>query len=195
GQIASGAAETSDQSQGDRITSHLKDYWNRRGRRLGCQCGWGCAGRRNHADLTANQIGSERRQAIEAFVGPAVLDHHVAALNKAIFGEPLPECSYEMRRRGSRPGAEIPDHRQRRPLLRPRRERPRCRRGAEEGEEGAAVHGVPHHSITSSAATCSVSGTVRPSALAVFMLITNSNFTGCCTGRSAGFSPLRMRST
>src|SRR5262249_55128364 len=78
--------------------------------------------------------------------------------------------------------------------LRPRRQRPRRRRGAE-GEEGAAVHGVACHSITSSAATCSVSGTVRPSALAVFMLITSSNFTGCCTGRSAGFSPRRMRST
>ena len=38
-------------------------------------------------------------------------------------------------------------------------------------------------------------GTVRPSALAVFRLITNSYLVGACTGRSAGFSPLRMRST
>jgi NADH-quinone oxidoreductase subunit D len=36
---------------------------------------------------------------------------------------------------------------------------------------------------------------VRPSALAVFKLITSSNLVGACTGRSAGFSPLRMRST
>src|SRR5215471_8507009 len=47
------------------------------------------------------------------------------------------------------------------------------------------------HSITSSAAACSVSGTVRPSSLAVFRLITSSNFVGCTTGKSAGFSPLR----
>jgi hypothetical protein len=31
--------------------------------------------------------------------------------------------------------------------------------------------------------------------LAVFMLSTVSYFTGTCTGRSEGFSPLRIRST
>jgi hypothetical protein len=36
---------------------------------------------------------------------------------------------------------------------------------------------------------------VRPSAFAVLRLITRSNFVGCSTGRSAGFSPLRMRPT
>src|SRR6516164_11547729 len=36
---------------------------------------------------------------------------------------------------------------------------------------------------------------VEPSALAVFRLITSSYLFGACTGRSAGFSPLRMRST
>src|SRR5580765_4412793 len=44
------------------------------------------------------------------------------------------------------------------------------------------------HSITSSAAACRVRGTVRPSALAVLRLMTNSNLVGCTTGRSAGFS-------
>ena len=44
-------------------------------------------------------------------------------------------------------------------------------------------------------ATSSEGGTVRPSALAVFMLITNSNFVGCSTGRSAGLVPLRILST
>jgi hypothetical protein len=33
---------------------------------------------------------------------------------------------------------------------------------------------------------------VRPSALAVFMLITSSNLVGCSTGRSAGLVPLRI---
>jgi hypothetical protein len=51
------------------------------------------------------------------------------------------------------------------------------------------------YSITSSARASSVSGTVRPSALAVLRLITRSYLVGFCTGRSAGFSPLRMRST
>ena len=31
-----------------------------------------------------------------------------------------------------------------------------------------------------------------PSAFAVLRLITSSNLVGCCTGRSAGFSPLRI---
>jgi transposase len=34
-----------------------------------------------------------------------------------------------------------------------------------------------------------------PSAFAVLRLITNSYLVGACTGRSAGFSPLRMRLT
>src|SRR3989442_1277355 len=51
------------------------------------------------------------------------------------------------------------------------------------------------HSITSSARARSVGGTSRPSALAVLRLITSSYLVGACTGRSAGFSPLRMRST
>jgi hypothetical protein len=34
-------------------------------------------------------------------------------------------------------------------------------------------------------------GTLRPSALAVLRLITNSNLVGCWTGRSAGLAPCR----
>jgi hypothetical protein len=51
----------------------------------------------------------------------------------------------------------------------------------------------PHHSITSSASASNLSGISRPSALAVLALITSSNFVGSRTGRSPGFSPLRMR--
>src|SRR5262245_2684992 len=52
-----------------------------------------------------------------------------------------------------------------------------------------------HHSITPSARASSVSSTVRPSALAFLKLITSSYLVGAWTGKSAGFSPLRMRST
>jgi hypothetical protein len=51
------------------------------------------------------------------------------------------------------------------------------------------------YSITSSARTSTLAGTSRPSALAVFMLSTISYLVGACTGRSAGFSLRRMRST
>ena len=83
---------------------------------------------------------------------------------------------------------EKPDHRHGR-LLRPRRERPRDRCAAEQRDELAAFH-----SITSSASASNLSGTSRPSAFAVLRFMISSNLVGACTGRSAGFSPLRMRS-
>ena len=36
---------------------------------------------------------------------------------------------------------------------------------------------------------------MRPSALAVWWLMTSSNFVGCPTGRSAGLAPFRIRTT
>jgi hypothetical protein len=74
-------------------------------------------------------------------------------------------------------------------LLRTCSERPRAR-AAEQRDELATLH-----SMTSSAMSCICVGTFSPSAFAVFMLIASSNFVGACTGRSAGFAPLRMRST
>src|SRR6516162_61165 len=53
----------------------------------------------------------------------------------------------------------------------------------------------PHHSITSSARASNASGTVKPSALAVFILMISSKWVGCSTGRSAGWAPLRILST
>ncbi len=96
-----------------------------------------------------------------------------------------------MRQNRHRSAADLPcknaNHRHRR-LLRARRERPRHRRAAEPRDELP-----PSHSITSSARPSSVGGMSRPSALAVLRLMTSSNFVGCWTGRSAGFSPLRIR--
>ena len=51
------------------------------------------------------------------------------------------------------------------------------------------------YSITSSAVASSVGGTSIPSAMAVLRLMTSSYLVGACTGRSAGFSPLRIRPT
>jgi hypothetical protein len=51
------------------------------------------------------------------------------------------------------------------------------------------------HSITSSARATSVAGTSSPSALAVLILMTKSNFVGCSIGRSAGLAPLIILST
>jgi Transposase len=62
---------------------------------------------------------------------------------------------------------------------------------ADRCEELAAVH----YWITSSARASTAGGIVRPRALAVFRLMTSSNFVGCSTGRSLGFAPLRILST
>jgi hypothetical protein len=51
------------------------------------------------------------------------------------------------------------------------------------------------YSMTSSARVSKAIDTLRPSALAVLRLMTNSNLVGACTGRSPGRSPLRIRST
>src|SRR6202047_4446462 len=50
------------------------------------------------------------------------------------------------------------------------------------------------YSMSSSAATRRVGGTIRPSALAVLRLMTNWNLSGAWTGSWLGFSPFRMRS-
>jgi hypothetical protein len=51
------------------------------------------------------------------------------------------------------------------------------------------------YSITSSARAKTAGARGRSSAFAVFRLITNSNLLACSTGRSAGFAPLRTRTT
>lgn len=67
----------------------------------------------------------------------------------------------------------------------------RCRRCANSCREH--VQQTMAYSITSSATESSAGGTVRPSILAVTVLITNSNFVDCTTGRSTGLTPLRIR--
>src|SRR5262249_22226302 len=134
-------------------------------------------------------VGHERRHAIVLAFQPVVLDRHVLALDGAGFVEALAERSAKVRRDLWRSGTHEADHRHRR-LLRVRRKRPRCRRAAEQRDELASFH-----SITSSARLSTEAGRSRPSALAVFRLMTNSYFVGVGTGKSAGFSPLRMRST
>src|SRR5262249_33873381 len=71
-----------------------------------------------------------------------------------------------------------------------------ARHAPRRGGGGGGVTAVAprgRYSITSSARASNVGGTTRPSAFAVFRLMTSSKREACTTGRSAGFSPLRMR--
>ena len=132
----------------------------------------------------ANEFGCQCRQPIVAAVRPAIFDRHVPALDMTGLASGPGGTRATERVSIRRRGAEKPDHRHRR-LLRPRRERPRRRRAAEQRDELA-----PLHSITSSARASRVGGTSRPSALAVLRLITSSNLVGCSIGKSAGFAPV-----
>src|SRR5262249_37858387 len=140
-------------------------------------------------DLAADQISRQARQPIVLTLRPAIFDRDVAAFDIAGFGQALVERSQARSIGVGRQAAEIADHRHR-SLLRACRERPRRRRTAEQRYELAAVH-----SNTSSARASNGSGTSIPTARAVFRLIASSYLVGACTGRSAVFSPLRMRST
>src|SRR5262245_53253429 len=116
-------------------------------------------------------------------------NRHILALDVAGFVEAFTECS-DMARRGiGRPTADEADDRYC-SLLRARRERPCRRRAPKQRDERASLH-----SINSSARPDNGSGTVSPSALAVLRLRTKMYLSACWTGRSPGFSPLRMRST
>ena len=52
-----------------------------------------------------------------------------------------------------------------------------------------------HHSTTLSARSSSLDGILRPSAFAVFRLMTSANLVGCSTGKSPGFAPFKILST
>src|SRR5215475_6919741 len=73
-----------------------------------------------------------------------------------------------------------------------KRQRGKCH-GPEQLQRDAPRR-VPH-SINSSALARSFGGTVMPSALAVFILMTSWKRVGCSTGKSAGWAPLRILST
>src|SRR5262249_8577366 len=139
------------------------------------------------------QLRAGRSYPIGVAEAPLKIDLNIAADGPAALLESIPErCGAELTFRiilGVEHQHADASHAL--ALLGARRQRPRRRRTAEQRDERAPSH----HSITSSARASSVAGTSMPSAFAVLRLMTNSYLVGACTGRSAGFSPLRMRST
>src|SRR5262249_19303896 len=143
--------------------------------------------RGDHMDLAADQIGRKRRQSIMLVFCETVFDRHIAAVDITGFTQAATERGREIGPVILTERVQEPDHRHRW-LLRARRAAPRRNCATEKRDKLA-----PLHSITSSASASSLSGIWRPSAFAVLRLMINSNFVVCWTGRSAGFSPLRMR--
>src|SRR5262249_44696063 len=135
----------------------------------------------------AHQLRGQHRQAIVPIFCPPIQNFDILPLDVARFAEASEECRSKNPCSTHCAEGEIPDRLQR--PLRPRRQRP-SRHGTEPRDEFA-----PSHSITSSARTRNVSGMVTPIALAVFVLMTNSNLVENWTGSSLGFAPRRIRST
>src|SRR5262249_15340854 len=191
GDVAARPRQAIDEAGADRIGDDREHDRNGAGRLTqGPQCGAG----KSHDDVRPerDQFGREFANAIGIPCGPAVIDPHVAALGPARLLQSLQErrdagLAYRMVFGERHKHTDALDLRA---LLRTRRERPRDCRAAEQRDELAAFH-----SITSSARASTVGGTSSPSTLAVLRLIISSYFVGACTGRSAAFSPLRMRST
>src|SRR5262249_3044240 len=192
GKIATWPRQTVDQFGTDRIAHRSIDDRNAR-RRLFRDVPRGDSPGQNEIDIETDQLGRKRwKQSIIAPRG-AILVSDILALAVAELAQRLPECRQHLIV-VDRP--QYPDLRHttgvfHRRLLRARRERPGDSRAAEKRDEVAASH----HSITSSAATRRTGGTVSPSDLAVLRFIAVSNLVPACTGRLAGLSPRRMRST
>ena len=133
-----------------------------------------------------NQLGRERRQTIEPSLGVSVLDRDILADDKAGLLQSLQERGplgcFGLRRAA----AEIANYRHARLRRGPKR---RQRGGGVDQREELAAS----HSMTSSARARIDGGTFKPSVSAVLRLTTSWNVVGCSTGRSEGFSPLRIR--
>src|SRR5262245_41902334 len=117
-------------------------------------------------------------------LGKAECEQNVIAFDIACLLQALTKCAQTLRERCS--SAQKPNHRHRRLLRTRRRQRPHCCRAA--GKQCNEL--ATFHSITSSATASSLSGTVRPSSLAVWALMTSSNLVDCTTGKSTGLVPL-----
>src|SRR5262249_30893547 len=135
----------------------------------------------DHVRRERNQFRRIFAQPIEIAQAPPILDAHVSAVGPASFLQALYEgitAGQPFRIVRSQDAHEYTYAPRSLALLRPRRQRPRRRRAAEQRDEIAALH-LRAHSMTSSARASSLSGIWRPSAFAVLRLIASSNFVGC----------------
>src|SRR5262249_16851522 len=131
--------EAGDESELYRVTAGYEHNGKPRCCRFCSMRGRSAAKGRDHCHLAVNQISRQSGQPIIVTLRPAVFDQHVLAFDEADFLQPFPKRGDKARRVVRRPATEKPDHRHRR-LLPPRRERPRHRRAAEQGDERATFH-------------------------------------------------------
>src|SRR5262249_42563204 len=163
------------------------DNWNRAACRKRGFHGDFRPGGHDHVHVGAHQLGRIGVQPAGLLPRGAEFDDQIAAIDETTLAQFVPERRIAEPHNSLRPrradgkAAKEPDAINAPGVLRARRERPRRRSAADERDELA-----PPHSITSSAMASSPGGKLRPNALAVLRLMTNSNLTDRKTGRSAG---------
>src|SRR5262249_3488553 len=159
---------------------------------VGCVLGGadrGFAANYQNIDRKTHELSGECRETIEMTLSITVFHCEMLSLAIAEVAHPEQKLTAQVRLNwmGWRSRFEV-THAENVRLLRARRERPRSRCTAEQRHELAAPH-----SITSSARASNVAGISTPMVLAVCRLMTSSNLVACIIGKSAAFSPLRMR--
>src|SRR5262249_47589297 len=126
----------------------------------------------DNGGLSANQFGRQRRQPVHLILGPAVFYRHILAFGIAGVPDALAKSAQPAVVPVGRLAVQDAD--QRDCLLRACGNRHRRSRAAEQRYELASPH-----SITSSARPDKGSGTVMPSALAVFRFRKSSTLVDC----------------
>jgi hypothetical protein len=134
GRVAARPGEAGDKTKLDRVFADAEDDRDRCGRSFGRLGSKVAAGRGDNGHSAADEVGHERRQAIELALQPMVLHRHVLALDVAGVGEAFAKCGKALGSHLARSSVDEADDRNCR-LLRTRRERPRERCAAEQDDE------------------------------------------------------------
>src|SRR5262249_10425856 len=130
GGVTARPIKAGDQTGLDWIETGYEDNRDRsRGRFRSTRCR-GAFARCNEGNLAADEISGEFRQSICVILAPTEFNGDVALLDVTSLAQAPAKRRYKACASLLRAWVEIPDHRHR-PLLRPRRQRPRRRRGAE----------------------------------------------------------------
>jgi hypothetical protein len=108
--IAARPRQRRDQLVADRVCDRGEHDRNERGRLHG-RDDIGGRVRDDDVDLALNQLGEERRRAIEAALCPAIFDRDIAALDPAELAQPLDEGGGPLALQGGRIGPQEADRR------------------------------------------------------------------------------------
>jgi hypothetical protein len=139
--IAARSVEAGHKTEPDRVGGRFEDNGNDRGCGFSCEGCWR-AGRCDHADPSAYQIGCHFRQSVVVPLRPPDLDLDVLVRDVAGCAQTLPKRGQPARVRLGPTNIHEPDHRHRR-LLRAQLEGPSGSRAANEGNKLPSSHRPP----------------------------------------------------